>query len=84
MVFVSIINDILFEDSETFFGHLSAGGVLPPNVRLAPIEVIATIIDDDRELNTNVLQIIIELELVINPWRMCKCYGSRSVCLLPR
>ena len=54
-VFVPIINDTLFEDPENFFGRLSAGGVLPPNVRLAPIEAIATIIDDEGELNNNVL-----------------------------
>ena len=48
-IFVPIINDIVFEDPENFFGHLS--GFLPPNVRLAPIEAIATIIDDDGELN---------------------------------
>ena len=60
-VFVPIINDIVFEDSENFFGHLSAVGVLPPNVRLAPIEAIATI---DGELNikfTNYVGIIYEM-----------------------
>jgi hypothetical protein len=30
-------------------------GVLPPNVRLAPIEANATIIDNEGELNNNVL-----------------------------
>ena len=54
-VFVPIINDTLFEDPENFFGRLSDGSVLPPNVRLAPIEAIATIIDDEGVLNNNVL-----------------------------
>ena len=45
-VFVSILNDSLFEDSETFFGLLSASS-LPPNVRLAPTRANATILDDE-------------------------------------
>ena len=44
---MNIINDTLFEDPETFFGRLSAGGVLPPNVHLAPVQATATIIDDE-------------------------------------
>ena len=50
-VFVPIIDNDFFEDPENFFGRLSADGVLPPNVRLAPIEATATIIDDDCMLN---------------------------------
>ena len=46
-VFVNILNDTLFEDPETFFGRLSAAGVLPPNVRLAPNQATATITDDE-------------------------------------
>ena len=46
-VSVNILNDTLFEDPETFFGRLSAAGVLPPNVRLTPIQATATIIDDE-------------------------------------
>ena len=54
-VFVPIINDDRFEDPENFFGRLSAADVLPPNVRLAPIEATATIIDDEGELYMHVL-----------------------------
>ena len=50
-VFVPIVNDTQFEDDENFFGRLSAADVLPPNVRLDPIEATATIVDDDSELN---------------------------------
>ena len=50
-VFVPVINDTRFEDDENFFGRLSAAGVLPPNVRLDPIEATATIIDDEGESN---------------------------------
>ena len=44
---VGIIDDFLVETSETFLGRLSADGILPPNVRLNPIEATGTIIDDD-------------------------------------
>ena len=47
-VFVPIINDTLFEDSEDFFGLLSAS--LPPNVRLDPVQANATILDIGGEL----------------------------------
>ena len=67
-VFVPIINDIVFEDSENFFGRLSAVGVLAPNVRLAPIEAIATIIDDEGELNNNVLN---HVGIICEIYRYC-------------
>ena len=44
---VGIIDNLLVETSETFLGHLSADGILPPNVRLNPIDSTGTIIDDD-------------------------------------
>ena len=52
---VGIIDDSLFEFNETFFGRLSAAGVLPPNVLLDPIEAKATIIDNDRTYGSSML-----------------------------
>ena len=45
---VTIINDILFEDDETFAGLLGAVGDLPSNVLLEPTIANADIIDDER------------------------------------
>ena len=47
-VYVDIIDDNAFERSETFFGHLSAAGVLPQNIYLEPSVATATIIEDKR------------------------------------
>ena len=52
---VDIIDDSLFEFNETFFGRLSAAGILPPNVLLNPIEAEATIIDNDRTYGSSML-----------------------------
>ena len=51
---VGIIDDSFFESNETFFGRLSAAGVLPPNVLLDPIEAVATIIDNDRMYGSSI------------------------------
>ena len=42
---VFIINDDLFETPENFFGLLSSGSELPPNIQLAPTQATATILD---------------------------------------
>ena len=47
-IYVGIIDDNVFETSKTFFGRLSAVGVLPWNIRLEPNITTATIFDDKR------------------------------------
>ena len=44
-VYVGIIDDSIFERSETFFGRLIAAGALPQNMRLDPRIASATIFD---------------------------------------
>ena len=44
-VYVGIIDDSIFERSETFFGRLIAASVLPQNIHLDPRIASATIFD---------------------------------------
>ena len=53
---VTIINDILFEDVETFTGLLSAVGDLPSNVLLEPTVANADIIDNERMFTASEFQ----------------------------
>ena len=47
-IHVGIIDDNIFEGSETFFGQLSATTVLPWNIHLEPNIATATIYDHKR------------------------------------
>lgn len=68
---VGIIDDNIFERSETFFGWLipATSTVLPWNVRLEPNIAVATIVEDKRE---DKIDVAISCRMT-SAWRLMLC-----------
>ena len=55
MINVTIINDSVFEVTESFSVSLALPGSIPPRVTLAPNSAQITILDDDGQFNDLIL-----------------------------